>query len=319
VLGNIENNGTFLLNSPFHQDETWDKLPTKVQQQIIDKKLNFYVIDGYAVANKTGMGSRVNTIMQTCFFAISGILPKDEAIAQIKKAIKKTYGAKGEEIVKKNFEAVDQTLENLFKIDVPANATSKIELPPIVSDKAPDYVKNTLAKMMEGKGDYVKDSEMPIDGTFPSATTQWEKRNIALDVPAWDPDVCIQCGKCAMVCPHASIRIKAYDKSLLANAPAAFKSMDAKGKEFPDGYAYTIQVAVEDCTCLLYTSPSPRDRTRSRMPSSALKKFFLMIRRPPRSTPSNSSAASDVYKRQNQRTQKEKNSRMVTHIQFKLP
>jgi pyruvate-ferredoxin/flavodoxin oxidoreductase len=248
VLGNIENGGTFLLNSPFHQDETWDKLPTKVQQQIIDKKLNFYVIDGYAVANKTGMGSRVNTIMQTCFFAISGILPKDEAIAQIKKAIKKTYGAKGEEIVKKNFEAVDQTLENLFKIDVPANATSKIELPPIVSDKAPDYVKNTLAKMMEGKGDYVKVSEMPIDGTFPSATTQWEKRNIALDVPAWDPDVCIQCGKCAMVCPHASIRIKAYDKSLLANAPATFKSMDAKGKEFPDGYAYTIQVAVEDCT-----------------------------------------------------------------------
>ena len=212
VLGNIETGGTFLLNSPFSKDETWDKLPNKVQQQIIEKKLNFYVIDGYDVANKTGMGSRVNTIMQTCFFAISGILPQDEAIAQIKKAIKKTYGAKGEEIVKKNFEAVDQTLANLFKIDVPAKATSSIELPPIVSGKAPEYVKSVLGKMMEGKGDYVKVSEMPVDGTFPSATTQWEKRNIALEVPAWDPDVCIQCGKCAMVCPHACIRIKSYDK-----------------------------------------------------------------------------------------------------------
>lgn len=247
VLGEIVEDGTFLLNSPYSKDETWNKLPKKVQQQIIDKKLNFYVIDGYAVANKTGMGSRVNTIMQTCFFAISGILPKDEAIAQIKKAIKKTYGSKGEEIVKKNYEAVDQTLENLFKIDY-AEATSTIELPPIVSPKAPEYVKNTLAKMMEGKGDYVKVSEMPVDGTFPCATTQWEKRNIALDVPSWDPEVCIQCGKCAMVCPHASIRIKAYDKELLKNAPATFKSMDAKGKEFPEGYAYTIQVAVEDCT-----------------------------------------------------------------------
>lgn len=248
VLGNIENGGTFLLNSPFSKDETWDNLPIRIQQQIIDKKLNFYLIDGYAVANKTGMGSRVNTIMQTCFFAISGILPKDEAIEQIKKSIQKTYGAKGEEIVKKNFEAVDQTLENLFKIDVPSKVTSKIEIPSIVSDKAPDYVRNVLGKMMEGKGDNVKVSEMPIDGTFPSATTQWEKRNIALDVPSWDAEWCIQCGKCAMVCPHACIRIKSYDKKYLNEAPATFKMMDAKGKEFPDGYAYTIQVAVEDCT-----------------------------------------------------------------------
>ncbi len=248
VLGNIDAGGTFLLNSPYSTDETWNNLPKKVQQQIIDKKLNFYVIDGYAVASKTGMGSRVNTIMQTCFFAISGILPKDEAIAQIKKAIKKTYGAKGEEIVKKNFEAVDQTLENLFKIDVPKTATSAIELPPVVSPKAPDYVKNVLAKIMEGKGDDVKVSEMPVDGTFPTATTRWEKRNIALEVPAWDAEWCIQCGKCAMVCPHAAIRIKVYDKENLKNAPATFKYMDAKGKDFPDGYAYTIQTAVEDCT-----------------------------------------------------------------------
>lgn len=248
VLEQIAEGGTFLLNSPYGKDETWDKLPRKVQEQIIDKKLNFYVIDAYSVANKTGMGSRVNTIMQTCFFAISGILPKEEAIEQIKKAIKKTYGAKGEEIVKKNFEAVDQTLENLFKIEVPEKATSNIELPPIVSEKAPDYVKNVLAKMMAGKGDFVKVSEMPIDGTFPSATTRWEKRNIALEVPSWDPEWCIQCGKCALVCPHAAIRIKVYDKKYLDNAPPTFKHMDAKGKEFPEGYAYTIQVAVEDCT-----------------------------------------------------------------------
>ncbi|MEG8988174.1 pyruvate:ferredoxin (flavodoxin) oxidoreductase [Ignavibacteria bacterium 4148-Me] len=248
VLENIKEGGTFLLNSPYGKDETWNKLPRKVQQQIIDKKLNFYVIDAYSVAAKTGMGSRVNTIMQTCFFAISGILPKDEAIQQIKNAIKKTYGAKGEEIVKKNFEAVDQTLENLHKIEVPEKATSSIELPPVVSDKAPDYVKNVLAKIMAGKGDLVKVSEMPVDGTFPSATTRWEKRNIALEVPEWDPEWCIQCGKCALVCPHAAIRIKVYDKKHLENAPATFKYMDAKGKEFPEGYAYTIQVAVEDCT-----------------------------------------------------------------------
>jgi len=248
VLEKIEEGGTFLINSPFSKEETWDRLPRKVQQQIIDKKLKVWAIDGYAVANATGMGGRVNTIMQTCFFAISGVLPKDEAIEQIKKSIKKTYGAKGEDIVKKNYEAVDQTLAHLYQIEVPAVATSKIELPPIVSDKAPDYVKNVLAKMMAGKGDQVKVSEMPVDGTFPSGTTKWEKRNIALEVPEWDPEWCIQCGKCALVCPHAAIRIKVYDKKYLENKPATFKHMDAKGKEFPEGYAYTIQVAVEDCT-----------------------------------------------------------------------
>lgn len=262
VLEKVKEGGTFLLNSPYGKDEVWDKLPKSVQETIIDKKLNFYVIDGYDVAKKSGMGARINTIMQTCFFAISGILPKDEAIAQIKNAIKKTYGAKGEAIVKKNFEAVDHTLEHLVKIDVPSNVTSEFELPPIVSDKAPDYVKETLAMMMKGKGDDVPVSQMPIDGTFPSATTRWEKRNIALQVPEWDPEVCIQCGKCAMVCPHASIRIKAYDKKYTENVPETFKWTEAIGKEY-DGLAYTIQVAVEDCTgCELCVEVCPAKNKR---------------------------------------------------------
>ncbi len=247
VLENIVDGGTFLLNSPYSKEEVWNILPKKMQAQLIDKNLNFYVIDAYTVAKDTGMGARINTIMQTCFFAISGVLPKDEAIEQIKNAIKKTYGGKGEIVVKKNFEAVDRTLENLYKIDVPNEVTSTITRPPVVSDKAPDYVKNTLALMMKGKGDSVPVSQMPLDGTFPSATTQWEKRNIALMVPEWDTEVCIQCNKCAMVCPHATIRIKVYDKELTKNTPETYKWTEAKGKEY-EGQAYTIQVAVEDCT-----------------------------------------------------------------------
>ena len=247
VLDKIVEGGTFLLNSTFGKDETWNQLPKKVQQQIIDKKLDFYVIDGYEVAKSTGMGARINTIMQTCFFAISGVLEKDEAIAKIKESIQKTYGSKGEEIVNKNYKAVDETLAHLHKIDVPASATSDIEIPPVVPDEAPDYVKNVLGKIIAGKGDDVSVSEMPIDGTFPLATTQWEKRNIALEVPEWDEDVCIQCGKCAMVCPHACIRIKAYDKEYTEKVPETYKFTEARGKEY-DGFAYTIQVAVEDCT-----------------------------------------------------------------------
>ena len=247
VLEKITKGGTFLLNSPYSKDETWDHLPKNVQKQIIDNQLNFYVIDAYDVAKKTGMGVRINTIMQTCFFAISGVLPREEAIEQIKKAIKKTYGAKGEEIVKKNFEAVDQTLANLHKVEYPNQITSTIEIPSIVPDHAPDFVKNTIAMMIAGKGDDIPVSAMPVDGTYPSATTQWEKRNIALEVPVWDPDVCIQCGKCAMVCPHATIRTKIYDKKYTENTPATYKWTEAKGKEW-EGLAYTIQVAVEDCT-----------------------------------------------------------------------
>ncbi|HEY5535264.1 MAG TPA: pyruvate:ferredoxin (flavodoxin) oxidoreductase [Ignavibacteria bacterium] len=248
VLKNARDGSTFLLNSPYSKDETLKKLPERVCKQILEKKLNFYVIDGYSVAKDTGMGSRVNTIMQTCFFAISGVLEKDEAIKQIKQSIKKTYGSKGEKIVNQNYLAVDKTLENLNKIELSEIKNTGIETPPSVSVKAPDYVKTTLAKIIEGVGDDVAVSEMPVDGTFPSATTQWEKRNIALEVPVWDSEWCIQCGKCALICPHASIRIKAYNKNLLKDAPSTFKRMEAKGKEFEPGSVYTIQVAVEDCT-----------------------------------------------------------------------
>ncbi len=263
MLKNAREGAVFLLNAPYNKDEVWDKIPRKVQQQIIDKKLKFYVIDGYEVAKATGMGARINTIMQTCFFAISGVLPKDEAIDAIKQAIKKTYGKKGEEVVQKNFHAVDQSLANLHKIDIPAKATGTIEMPPVVSEKAPEFVKNLTARIMSGDGDDLPVSAFPEDGTFPTATTQWEKRNIAMEIPVWEPEICIQCGKCAMVCPHASIRIKAFAAQYVDDAPPTFKSMDYKGKELP-GMKYNIQVAPEDCTgCGLCVDVCPaKDKQR---------------------------------------------------------
>jgi pyruvate-ferredoxin/flavodoxin oxidoreductase len=238
----------FLLNSPYGPEEVWDKIPRSIQKQIIDKKIRFYVIDGYKVAKMTGMGARVNTIMQTCFFAISGILPRDEAIASIKDSIKKTYGAKGKEVVEKNFNAVEQTLANLFEVKVPGKADSKIKKPPVVSSKAPDFVKNFTARIIASEGDLLPVSAFSVDGTFPTGTSQWEKRNIALEIPSWDPDVCIQCGKCSITCPHATIRIKAYDEKFLENAPPTFKWMKAKGKDFEPNMNYTVQIAPEDCT-----------------------------------------------------------------------
>jgi len=247
MLKKLKDGGVFLLNSPYSKDEVWNNIPREVQQQIIDKNLKFFVIDGYAVAKETGMGVRINTIMQTCFFAISGVLPKDEAIEAIKTAIKKAYGKKGDEIVNKNYNAVDQALAHLFEVDVPDSATSTIEKPPVVSPQAPEFVQKVTAEIMAGRGDDLPVSVFPDDGTYPTATTKWEKRNVALQIPTWVKDVCIQCGKCVAVCPHATIRMKAYDSGVLDGAPETFQSTDAKNKDW-DGMKFSIQVAPEDCT-----------------------------------------------------------------------
>jgi pyruvate-ferredoxin/flavodoxin oxidoreductase len=248
--------GTFLLNSPFAKDEVWKNLPRKVQEQIVEKKLKFYAIDAYKVAEATGMGNRINSVMQTCFFAISGVLPREEAITQIKKAIEKTYGKKGAEVVKRNFAAVDATLENLHEIPV-GQVTSSIKMLATVPAAAPDFVKRVQAVIIEGKGDLLPVSAFPIDGTWPTATAQWEKRAIALEIPAWDEKICIQCNKCAFVCPHAAIRAKVFEPAALSGAPATFKAVDFKGSEFK-GKKYTIQVAPEDCTgCSLCVSICP--------------------------------------------------------------
>jgi pyruvate-ferredoxin/flavodoxin oxidoreductase len=257
VLANAMEGATFLLNAPYPTEEVWEHLPVEVQETIIAKKLKVYVIDAYEVAKKTGMGRRTNTIMQTCFFAISGILPQDEAIGKIKEAIVKTYSKKGEEIVQKNFNAVDMTLANLFELPVPETADSTIHMKPPVPGSAPEFVKDVLGKMILGEGDDLPVSALPADGTYPTATTQWEKRNLALEVPVWEEDICIQCGKCVLVCPHAVIRSKVFDPALLENAPEGFLSSDARWKEFK-GQKYTLQVAVEDCTgCTLCVEACP--------------------------------------------------------------
>ena len=237
----------FLLNSIFDKDKVWENLPYEVQAGIIEKNIKFYIIDAYDVAEKTGMGVRINTIMQTCFFAISGVLPKDEAIEEIKKYIKKTYGKRGEAVVAQNFAAVDSSLENLYQITVPEKATSTAKRLPSVPANAPEFVIDVLGAIIGKDGDNLPVSKLPNDGTYPSGTTQYEKRNIALEIPVWEPDLCIQCGKCAFVCPHAVIRTKVYDAEMLKSAPETFKSVDAKFREFPDA-KFTVQVSPEDCT-----------------------------------------------------------------------
>ncbi len=252
VLGCAEKGAVFLLNSIYDAKTVWNHLNKDVQQTIIDKQIQFYVIDAYKVAKAQGMGGRINTIMQTCYFAISGVLPKDEAIAKIKAAIEKTYGKKGPQVVQKNFDAVDASVANLEKVEVPAQATAAQGYAPAVSDKAPDFVKNVTAMMMREEGDKLPVSALPVDGTWPTATTQWEKRNIAIEVPAWNPDLCIQCAKCATICPHAAIRVKFYPNSELENAPESFKKVAyrplPKDKEKYANYSYTVQIAPEDCT-----------------------------------------------------------------------
>jgi pyruvate-ferredoxin/flavodoxin oxidoreductase len=257
---------TFLLNSPYPADKVWDELPRHVQEQLIKKKIKFHCIDAYAVAQATGMGQRINTAMQTCFFAISGILPRDEAIDKIKQAVKKTYGAKGEQVVQRNWQAIDGTLAHLHEVKVPAAVTSKKAMPPAVSAKAPKFVQDVTGPMVAGMGDDLPVSAFPIDGTYPLSTSRWEKRNIGLKVPVWEPSLCIQCGKCAMVCPHAAIRTKVFPPEALKNPPPTFKVMDWKDKDMP-GMKYNIQVFAEDCTgceACAYVCPGAdkKDKTR---------------------------------------------------------
>jgi pyruvate-ferredoxin/flavodoxin oxidoreductase len=247
MLSSIRPGGTFLLTSTHPKDEVWDTLPAEVQQQIIGKKLKFYCIDAISLAEELGLGARINVIMQTAFFKISEVLAVDTAVKAIKDAVKKTYGKKGEKIVQMNNSAVDAALDKISQIKVPDKVTSKTRMQKPVPDDAPDFVKNVTAEIMAGRGDKIPVSKMPCDGKFPTATTQYEKRNIAVHIPEWVPELCIQCGQCSLICPHATIRIKAYASEHLKDAPATFKSADAKGKDFA-GMKFTVQVAPEDCT-----------------------------------------------------------------------
>lgn len=249
VLKLAEPGATFLLNSPYTPEETWTRLPASIQKTIRSKNLNFYVVNASQVARETGMGSRINTILQTCFFAIAGILPKEEAIAKIKAAIQKTYAAKGEKVVLKNFEAVDKAVAGLHRIDHAQLAVGQRPVEKAVPDSSPDFVQQVLGKIISFEGDELPVSAFPVDGIFPAGTTKFEKRNIADRIPVWDADLCSQCGKCFLICPHAAIRCKVYDKELLNQAPSTFKHTAPIGKEFlREKEAYTLQVAAEDCT-----------------------------------------------------------------------
>ena len=297
ILKDIVPGGTFLLNSPYSVDEVWHQLPRLAQGQIIEKQLKVYVINAYNVARDAGMGGRINTVMQVCFFALSGVLPREEAIKQIKKSIRKSYGKKGEEIVQRNITAVDETLAHLYEVQVPdrVDETAK-ELTPAVPDTAPAFVHDVLGKMIAREGDELPVSALPIDGTYPSGTSKWEKRNIAQEIPVWDTNVCVQCGKCVMVCPHAVIRSKVYEPSQLENAPATFKSADAKDHDWK-GLKYTIQVAPEDCTgcslcvdvCPAKNKSEPRKKAINMEPQLPLREqerenwdFFLSLPNPDR-------------------------------------
>jgi len=265
MLSTLREGGTFLLTTSYGKDEVWDTLPQEVQKQIIEKKLKFYVIDAIGLAQEIGLGPRINVIMQTAFFKISNIIPLNTAVNAIKDAVRKTYGRKGEKIVEMNNAAVDGALERVCEVEVPGRVTSKIKMQPPVPEDAPDFVKEVTAELIARRGDELPVSKMPVDGKFPSGTTQYEKRNIAVNIPAWEPDICIQCGRCSLFCPHAAIRIKAYDEKYLKDAPATFKSADAKGKDFA-GMKFTVQVAPEDCTgcgaCVLNCPAEEKDENK---------------------------------------------------------
>lgn len=288
-LKNAAPHATFLINTAVEPDKAWDSLPARMQRQILDKDIKVYCIDAFKVAKATGMGGRINMIMQTCFFNLSGVIPAEEAIGYIKEAIKKTYGKKGEEVVAKNINAVDSTLVNLHEVKIGSSITGH-EIPPALPDYAPDFVRNVLGKIVTGNGNSVKVSEMPCDGTFPSGTTQYEKRDLALEIPVWTPDTCIQCGKCTMVCPHAAIRAKMADPADLEGAPESFKCADAKKMHKNwQGKKFIIQVSASDCTgCTLCTHVCPTGSVAMTPASAALKpeaenwKFFEKLPDPDR-------------------------------------
>jgi pyruvate-ferredoxin/flavodoxin oxidoreductase len=259
MLDRAKQGATFLLNCPFDTDSIWDQLPDHMQKDIIEKEIQFYVIDGVKVARETGMGRRINTVMQTCFFALSGVMPKDQAISKIKEYAEKTYAKKGPEIVRKNFAAIDLSLSRLQKVKIPSAVTAAADNSESKFAKAPDFVKQVTSEMVAGRGDWIPVSWLPADGTYPTGTTQWEKRNIAQDIPIWESDLCIQCGNCSAVCPHASIRAKFYEKEKLQHAPDGFKAAKVASRGFPD-MRYTIQVYPEDCTgCGLCVKACPAE------------------------------------------------------------
>jgi len=291
MLSSLAERGTFLLNSPYGPEEVWKHLPATVQTELIRKKARVFVIDAYGVARKTGLGSRMNTIMQACFFAISNVLPREEAVAAIKEAIRHTYGKKGDEVVTQNLKAVDESLAHLFEVTLPDVAIAEPRQITTFSAEASPFERDVLSSIYAGRGDELPVSAFPCDGTFPTGTAKWEKRNLALEIPVWDPKICIQCGKCAMVCPHSVIRIKVYDSSELSGAPSTFKSTAARDKEW-QGLNYTIQVAPEDCTgCGICVDVCPaRNKSATRLkainmePQPALRaaesenwRFFLKL------------------------------------------
>ena len=260
VLEYADHGATVLLNSSYGPDEVWDHLPREVQRQIIDKQLKLYVIDAYTVAEDAGLGRRISTIMQTCFFAISGILPKDEAIARIKQAIHKTFNRKGDKVVQMNYAAVDRALDNLTLVAVPNEVTSTFDMPPPTLPGAPPFVQNVIGAMIAGRGDQLPVSALPVDGTYPSGTTAWETKDLTTEIPVWEPQICAQCGNCEIVCPHAVIRMKSYDKSALDAAPESFKAIRLKGRGVDSDQRYTLQIVADACTgCGLCVSACPVD------------------------------------------------------------
>lgn len=274
MLANLKKGGTFLLNSPYNKNEVWKHLPVEIQKSIIEKEAEFYIINAFAIAEKAGMGTRINVVMQTAFFKIFGILPEAEAVELIKKFIKKSYGKKGADVVEKNITTIDLALAGVEKVDYPKNADSVLKRRPAMTPKAPAFVKDVLGKIAVAKGDLLKVSQIPADGTFPTATTQYEKRAVGENIPIWESELCIQCGQCVMVCPHAAIRMKAFEESALAKAPSGYKSVPYKGKEYP-GAMYTIQVSPEDCTgCTLCVEQCPaKSKTQDGVKAINMKNF----------------------------------------------